>query len=375
MLIAQEIAALSECRPGVAYLSRKLKVSERTVQYHLDMLREAGLLVYRTKGTRISGAVNLASVFERVIPVEFDVALGVRTKLVGEDAKLFERRPVGIAEASRRLMGRLARKAARKVRRRRSKPQSRCTPMQGASSGSSPAATPLSPSESKLADGKKGCPTPKQQKRGRQLNRVGRRYQLARELIGAVPWLGRAATGRIAWIVRHVADAGWSYLQVQAFLALGGAPTQARRPSGLLAHRLKGAHELWDTADKRRRGTEAWQDLMLSRRETAVGRCTPAMEGPARVGVQRIMAEALQRMRQLVANESALPVLTGAEAERLEHLSRDQVLDMRAAAQKDPALIHSMIEVASEADARRLYTNQLVDQALTRYSPGTLLTW
>jgi hypothetical protein len=54
-VIAQEIAALKVCRPGIAYLMRKLKASERTIQYHLTMLRETGLLVYRSKGTRARG--------------------------------------------------------------------------------------------------------------------------------------------------------------------------------------------------------------------------------------------------------------------------------------------------------------------------------
>ncbi|TXS34787.1 hypothetical protein EAO77_38515, partial [Streptomyces sp. t39] len=46
--------------------------SERTVQYHLDMLRETGLLAYRSKGTRLSGRVRQASHFERIIPTAFD---------------------------------------------------------------------------------------------------------------------------------------------------------------------------------------------------------------------------------------------------------------------------------------------------------------
>ncbi len=84
--IAQEIAALTECRPSIDYLARKLGVSERTVQYHLAHLRAAGLLVYRSKGTRLAGRVRLASVYERVIPAQFDQALGIRTVLRDETA-------------------------------------------------------------------------------------------------------------------------------------------------------------------------------------------------------------------------------------------------------------------------------------------------
>ncbi|WP_234427269.1 ArsR/SmtB family transcription factor, partial [Streptomyces capuensis] len=197
--IAQEMSALKECRPGVAYLARKLGLSERTVQYHLDMLREAGLLVYRVKGSRITGTVRQASEFERVIPVEFDTALGIRT--VGEGV---QRRPVGIAAEHRGTIGKLAKKAARKVRRKRSRKsssaRSRCTPMQGGTSASSPTGLTHSPSESKLASGQDDSPTPKKPKRAkRTLNRVGRRYQLARELIQQIGWLTGASVPRIAW--------------------------------------------------------------------------------------------------------------------------------------------------------------------------------
>lgn len=142
--IAQEIAALKECRPGIDYLARKLKVSVRTVKYHLGMLREAGLLVYRSKGTRIRGGGNQASVFERIIPIQFDTALGIRT--VGEGV---QRRPVGAAEESRTLLGKLAKKAARKARRRprrkSSSAERRCTPMQVGTSGTFSADRTYSP--------------------------------------------------------------------------------------------------------------------------------------------------------------------------------------------------------------------------------------
>jgi DNA-binding transcriptional ArsR family regulator len=134
LVIAQEISALKVCRPGIAYLMRKLKASERTIQYHLTMLRETGLLVYRSKGTRARGVANQATVYERTIPAAFDEEHGIRT--VGEGV---QRRPVGAAPEARTLLGKLAKKAARKTRRRpRRTPVSgrgRCTPMEGGSTG------------------------------------------------------------------------------------------------------------------------------------------------------------------------------------------------------------------------------------------------
>jgi biotin operon repressor len=317
VLIAQELSALTECRPGIEYLARKLKCSARTVKYHLGMLREAGLLVYRSKGTRITGGVRQASVYERVIPVEFDEALGIRT--VGEG---LERRPVGIAEEGRKLIGKLAKKAARKVRRpRRRTPVSgrgRCTPMQGGTSTVSSTGSTSSPSETELASGEADRPTPKKSNRGpRKLNKVGRRMQLASELISQVPWLGDASRPRISWIVRHVADAGWTALEVQA-IAEQDAPLSAadvRRCSGMLAHRLKGVHLLYKTQAQRDQLVEHWRTSRTAERARHNG-YENGLDGGSDQIVAQVVAGLFQGMARYSANVTAqgLDDLTGADA-------------------------------------------------------------
>jgi DNA-binding transcriptional ArsR family regulator len=317
VVIAQEISALTECRPSVDYLARKLELSPRTVKYHLAMLREAGLLAYRYKGTRISGRVNRASEYERIIPVAFDEALGIRT--VGEG---LERRPVGIAEEGRKLIGKLAKKAARKVRRRRTKAAasrlSRCTPMQGGTSTSSATGSTRSPSENKLASGEHQIPSPKSSKTGpRKLNRVGRRYHLAQQLLTQVPWLAGASRARLAWIIRHVADAGWTVLEVQAIAEMGGPLTagNVRRCSGMLAHRLKGVHQLYPTPVLRQRLVADWQESRTAERARHDG-----YEGGLDGGNDRLAAKALaglyQGMAAYSANQAAkgLDDLTDADA-------------------------------------------------------------
>lgn len=379
--IAQEIAALIECRPGIDYLARKLGVSERTVQYHLAHLRAAGLLVYRSKGTRLAGRVRLASVYERVIPAQFDVALGIRTVLRDEAAPAYERTAVGIAEEGRTTIATLAKKAARKVRRKRTKPgvdkpvdsQGRCTPMQVDTSTVSTTGSSTLPSEkSKLASGQKSSPTQQQKPKARKLNQVGRRYQLARELINTVPWLGQAAVARIAWVARHVADAGWSVNEVRAFLALAEAPS-ARRPSALLAHRLKGATQLWATATQRTTAVEAWHLAEESARKARIAAVRQQRETD--VDVQLPQSRAAQRefaAAVAAVEETAFGTRTGetvivsaADEQRLEDLPRDVVLSLRAAAQTDPGLILAALDSGMpERDVRRLYTNWLVDQIL-----------
>ncbi|MFJ9799790.1 winged helix-turn-helix domain-containing protein [Streptomyces sp. NPDC101145] len=367
VLIAQEISALAECRPSVGYLARKLGLSERTVKYHLAMLREAGLLVYRSKGTRVSAGVRRASVYERVIPAVFDEALGIRTVQREEAAPAYTRVPVGIAEEGRKLVGKLARKAARRVRRKRtSRTRSqgeRCTPMQGGTSALSTTGSSTVPSESKLASGQRKSPTPKKSTRGpKTLNRVGRRYQVAAQLIASAPWLGRASRARIAWVIRHVADAGWTALEIQAVAeATPLTAADVRRPSGMLAHRLKGAVELFTTPERRRTAVVAWQESRAA--EQARHRDVDTVqEKPERMSVRRLVSQACAKVAAAQA-EGAVEYAAD-DNSGLEGLDRATVLQMRAAAAADHALIHSALEVMGERDTRRLYTNRLVALAL-----------
>ncbi|MFD7615728.1 winged helix-turn-helix domain-containing protein [Streptomyces sp. NPDC059802] len=368
VLIAQEISALTECRPSVAYLARKLKLSERTVQYHLDMLREAGLLVYRTKGTRITGGIRQASVYERVVPTVFDEALGIRTVQRDETAPAYTRVPVGIAEEGRELIGKLAKKAARKVRRRRSRTRtsgrSRCTPMQGGTSASSTAGTSTSPSETKLASGSTSHPTQKKTSRGPQkLNTVGRRYQLGQELVTNVPWLQKASTPRVSWITRHCADAGWTWQEVQAAAEEHSPidPADARRPSGLLAHRIKGAHLLYADPASRRLMVTAWEDSRAQEHFRHAG-----YDQPAQPIASRAADQAMRSIRTVLSQPAPDDCTFHAAGDLdITTLSREEVLEHRAYA-ADPEYVRAMLTSLGNRDTRRLLTNKLVDQALVR---------
>lgn len=375
--LAQELSALKECRPGIDYLARKLKVAERTVQYHLGMLREAGLLAYRSKGTRVRGGANQASVFERIIPTAFDEALGIRT--VGEGV---QRRPVGAAPESRKTLGKLAKKAARKVRRpRRRTPVSgrgRCTPMQGGTSTGSSTAGTHSPSESKLASGSGKSQPRKQSKRGpKKLNKVGRRYQLAQELIQLVPWLRRASTPRIAWIIRHVADAGWTALEVQAAAERLISTTEPRRPSAVLAYRLASCHLLYTTPAHRRALVEDWQDSRTAERarhaDTAGYDDLNTNQGPSSARARELMREAARIIHEIANgprpgdDEGAFDIdcENGTPPLDLADLDPAWIKQVRKDAAEDLSSITlALANGLDERDARRLYTNWLVDQAI-----------
>ncbi|GAA2523891.1 hypothetical protein GCM10010276_88800 [Streptomyces longisporus] len=331
--VAQELAQLSPCHPGIGYLVRRTGLSERSVEYHLGMLREAGLLAYVVRGTRVSGETAQASEFARMIPVEFDRALGIRTVLRDEDAPAYTRAVTGIAEAGRELMAKLAKKAARKVRKPRSKTASkapvrgarrgaeqgvaaavsdevRCTPMQVGTSGRSTASVTSLPPESKLASGGSKSPTAKKSKSKaagrRKLNTVGRRFQLAKELTQELDWLRGCSVPRIAWVARAVADAGWTVTDVKAWLHFRGEAAHVRRGSGLLAVLLAGAENVLDTPAKRADAIEQWrgaQEAARRHRIRQVRARTERYEGdwqaPSSRSVQLEVEAAFAQVREI----------------------------------------------------------------------------
>ncbi|MFI5945571.1 winged helix-turn-helix domain-containing protein [Streptomyces uncialis] len=385
--VAQELALLFPCRPGIEYLMRRTGLSERSVEYHLGMLREAGLLAYIVRGTRVRGESAQASEFARMIPVEFDVALGIRTVQRDEAAPAYTRAVSGIAEAGRELMAKLAKKASRKVRRPRPKTSSkapakgarkaaeqgsvtadsgevRCTPMQVGTSSLSTAGTTSFPPESKLASGQSDSPTPKKVKRGRRkLNAVGRRFQLASELIRQVPWMGRASVPRIAWILKDVSDAGWTADQVIAFLDCGDAPGTVHRPSGFLAGRLASAVALWPTQEGRERAVQAYRDSRRAE-QARHQEWEGDWQAPRSESVRRLVADAFTPKQQLndVPGE-ALPELDG-----VENLSPEALADMRATGwgefmAGDTTLIETTYNGLGPAAAAHIFGADLVRRA------------
>ncbi|MCY0921150.1 helix-turn-helix domain-containing protein [Streptomyces sp. H27-G5] len=390
--VAQELAELFPCRPGIEYLVRRTGLSERSVEYHLGMLREAGLLAYVVRGTRIRGEKAQASEFARMVPPEFDAALGIRT--AGEGSG---RRMTGIAEAGRELMTTLATKAARKVRKRRAKSSSRtsakgarkpadqgavtpvsdevrCTPMVGSSRSAFSAGTTSLPPENKLASGQSDSPTPKKVKRGRRkLNDVGRRFQLASELIRQVPWMGRASVPRIAWILREVSDAGWTADQVIAFLDCGDAPGTVHRPSGFLAGRLTSAVALWPTEDGRQRAVQAYRDSRRAE-QARHQEWEGAWTLPRSESVRRLVADAFTPQQQHEEPVEMQPALRG-----IEDLNPEDLADMRATGMGefmagDTTLIMTTFDTLGPAAAEHIYGADLVQRARKLASSSSLMT-
>lgn len=372
--LAQLLVELTPCRPGVEYLARRLGLSPRTVQYHLAMLRQAGLLAYQVRGTRVRGKRAQASEFVRVIPPLFDAALGIRTA-AAEDGQT---RVVGIADAGRALIAKLARKASRKLRKPRPKspnsdstaaasPTSRCTPMVGGHSGMSAADShPSPPENAKLASGKPSC-SPSKKTPSCRLNRVGRRFQLARQLIEEVPWLHRAAVPRIAWIVRDVADAGWSVTEVQGWLHWRGGLLQegpVRRPSGMLDTLLHNAHQVLDSADKRHAVVEEWRDSQRAARARHI-EYAASWQAPQSHAVCCQVESSLQQVLIPASRtaEKAVDLPTGGP----DTLGAEELEAMRQAAWAEyqvgeTGLVDAAVALLGQDEALRIYGLDLVQR-------------
>ncbi|MFJ3505719.1 transcriptional regulator [Streptomyces sp. NPDC090135] len=420
--VAQELAQLFPCRPGVEYLVRRTELSERSVEYHLGILRETGLLAWIVKGTRVSGGPAQASEFARMIPVEFDRALGMRTVQRDEDAPAYTRAASGIAEAGRELMVKLAEKAARKVRKRRAKSSSkapakgadqgavtavsdeaRCTPMQVGTSAVSSAGGTYFPPESKLASGASKSSTLKKIKakaaggrkpKRKSLNRIGRRFQLAGELTRRVEWLRGCSVPRIAWVAREVADAGWSADEVLGWLEMRGTAERVRRGSGLLAVLLASATAVLDTPAKRTAAVEQWHGAQEARRRHRIEqvraereRQDGAWESPADAALKHEIETAFAHVNQTarnnlhppVADDLDQPAQASVDPFEISDAERTQMCDQaRAQLQLGSTdLIEDTIHALGAAAAQHLLGEDLVRRAqqLASFARSTLTTY
>ncbi|MGW8954677.1 transcriptional regulator [Streptomyces sp. NPDC055709] len=400
--VARLLAELSPCRPGIEYLMRRTGLSERSVEYHLQMLRETGLLVWELRGTRVRGERAQASVYVRMLPWAFDAALGIRTVLRDQDAPAYTRAVTGIGEAGRELMARLGRKAARKARRPKralrtwakasggrscSQPRgpvaqgTRCTPMGGGSSTGSSAADTCIPPESKLGCGdSKSTASRKSTAKAdgrRKLNTVGRRFQLARELTEELDWLRGCSVPRIAWVARHVADAGWTVTDIKGWLHLRGEAVRVRRGSGLLAILLAEAPNILNTPEKRAAAVEQWRGAQEARRRHRIQQVRArtewyegGWEAPTSRAVQLEVEAAFAQVRETATGGRHQDQQDAADDQDAGlELSEQEVADLRATARGEfmrgeTTLVTSTVDMFGRPAAKRIYGPDLVQRAL-----------
>ncbi|MGX5185755.1 hypothetical protein ACWKT5_23760 [Streptomyces avermitilis] len=172
-------------------------------------------------------------------------------------------------------------------------------------------------------------------------------------------------------MIRDVADAGWSCDEVLAWLHIRGAADHVRRPSGLLATLLATALEALDTEPKRRAAVEQWRDSRRAARERHV-----EWEGPWRApsshALSKQVSAAADRVRAGLAAPALTEISAGQEAD-VASLSKQEVLDLRAAATKDHRLVLRWLDFAGELTTRRVFTSRFVDDVLRLRATGHLV--
>jgi hypothetical protein len=233
--------------------------------------------------------------------------------------------------------------------------------MEGGSTGTSSADRTYSPPENKLASGNGKSSTRKSVKRGpRKLNKIGRRYQLGREATTVIPWLHGASVPRISWVLKDFADAGWTVREVQAVAESIPMPAYGiKRPSGMLADRLRGKAGM--TKTMRAAYVAMWEESRAAAKDRHTG-YDDLGTGPKSPAARRAMDEAFAAIQARLTPQ--MPEVELLPLGSIDDLTRQEVIDLRAEAMKNPEVILDMLEALGERDTRRLYTNRLVDQAL-----------
>ncbi|MEU4862561.1 hypothetical protein ACIG0C_30140 [Kitasatospora aureofaciens] len=339
--LAEVLSRLTPCRPSIAYLMRELKCSRRTVQYHRDILQATGLLAWRSVGTRLPLAPGrkrvtcLASEYERLIPVSYDQALGIRT--AGEG---LERRMTGISEEGRSVIAELGKKAARKLRRprrtvrhsraRQSVSTPRCTPLEGGTTDclSSPSVrdskTTGAARETTSSTRKKRAARQAGQRRRTVLGQVVTAAmmvagdQLARVAYRRVPWVRQASHDQLRWVLNDLAERGWSQDQVMAWLGeiaaqygCAGVLWRPERPHSLIAHALR-------------------QDVEQERHDQAVAeRAAVRVEDTSVAAVQELAGE-LDFMADLFGAAATTAPVTRQDLQQVAYLPAAALAQMEA---------------------------------------------
>lgn len=178
---------------------------------------------------------------------------------------------------------------------------------------------------------------------------------------------GPGCGARIAWILKDVADAGWTADEVIAFLGCGDAPGIVHRPSGFLAGRLKGAVALCPTAEGRVRAVQAYRDSRRAERARHQ-EWEGAWQAPRSMAVRRLVAEAFTphpRQRYEDNGNVAATDTAGGACD----LSAEERADLKATAwgefmRGETTLVTSMVDLCGRPAAEQVYGADLVWRAL-----------
>ncbi|MFE4873475.1 hypothetical protein [Streptomyces sp. NPDC056682] len=230
---------------NIAATGRELGLQRRAVLNHAKILRELGLTAYVEHGSRTNsqrtrhgaawtrqhGYRGTGTIFAAVAPPVWDEAMGRRIDGTG-----YRARPVGVTEKGRaRAVAEVRRKAESRARQR----STSCTPslvvpqdhrqlkVEGGSNYTSRT----------RATGRRNIPSPPHQNHS-IVAECARGIAIAEHLQREVWWLHRGCARRLAYVLRPLIAAGWTWQALAAELRTWGLPGYLRDPAAYVRHEL-----------------------------------------------------------------------------------------------------------------------------------------
>lgn len=230
---------------NIAATGRELGLQRRAVLNHARILRELGLTAYVEHGSRTNsqrtrhgaawtqehGYRGTGTIFTAVAPPIWDEAMGRRIDGTG-----YRARPVGVTEKGRaRAVAEAGRKAASRARQR----SMSCTPSLVVPQDHRQLKVERSSNYTSRtrATGRKNSPTPSNQNRTTAAD-CARGIAIAEQLQNEVWWLHRGCARRLAYVLRPLIAAGWTWQALTAELRTWGVPGYLRDPAAYVRHEL-----------------------------------------------------------------------------------------------------------------------------------------
>ncbi|MFK4070456.1 hypothetical protein [Streptomyces sp. NPDC029674] len=221
--IALDLARRMNADGHVAYgrlaLAGRLHISRRTVDRHIAVLRDIGLLVWVVHGSRkntrpphLPGWSGTATIYAATAPPEWDTAMGHRIHGTGYHARLIGFTPVG-----RHLA------IAKALSRARSRQRPRDTPSLGRN--------PLCP-QAKVERGKRSTP-----RRRTTSSAAATAVAVAAWIRPRVPWTQTESLRRLAFALRPWLAAGLSREEIAAELTSWWLSWRPRQPAAYVLSR------------------------------------------------------------------------------------------------------------------------------------------
>lgn len=337
LAVARDLAGRMDYRLGLVLYdlegtAARCGVSAATVKRHVRVLRELGALVWQRHGTKRNLCLpgrpyaGTATIYAATIPAVYDSAMGHRLEGAGYEA---------------RVCGGWVAGRDRAMRATQVKPRPVDNPPgRGPGSGlraphSSGAHHDVRKADvsGKLNYTSRRRATPDRAPRRSPLQ-VARDIAVARQVRPLVTWTQHEGLRRLAYALRPLIDRGL------------GARDIAAELHGLAAGWRPGRPAAWITA------------ALACDREASVGHGGTNPPEAFRCAV----ADA----RESWAESAGGVVSVGADGPSydIEGLTRGEVVQLRSAAATDSGLVIAALENLGERDARRLYTNRLVDEVL-----------